>query len=115
VEGGDGLTHLGIEEISRKRGHVYLTNVYDLKTKHLGKGPMNGSQESRRERRNIQAMPELMLPFAFCGMRIPLESKSRRPRRLGTELSDRATHPTSRTPRVRPASLAAHHADPSFA
>jgi hypothetical protein len=50
IEGGDGLTHLGIEEISRKRGHVYLTNVYDLKTKHLGKGPMNGSQESRRER-----------------------------------------------------------------
>jgi hypothetical protein len=24
-----GVTHLGIDEISRKRGHVYVTNVYD--------------------------------------------------------------------------------------
>ena len=24
------ITHIGIDEISRKRGHVYLTNVYDL-------------------------------------------------------------------------------------
>lgn len=26
------VTHIGIEEISRQKGHVYLTNVYDLKT-----------------------------------------------------------------------------------
>ena len=26
----EGLTHIGIDEISRKRGHVYVTNVYDL-------------------------------------------------------------------------------------
>lgn len=26
------ITHIGIDEISRKKGHVYLTNVYDLKT-----------------------------------------------------------------------------------
>ncbi len=35
------LTHIGIDEISRKRGHVYVTNVYDLKSKRLvwsGKG-----------------------------------------------------------------------------
>ena len=31
----DGLTHIGIDEISRKRGHVYVTNVYDLKRKRL--------------------------------------------------------------------------------
>ena len=31
----DGLTHIGIDEISRKRGHVYVTNVYDLKRKCL--------------------------------------------------------------------------------
>ena len=31
----DGLTHIGIDEISRKRGHVYVTNVYDLKHKRL--------------------------------------------------------------------------------
>lgn len=31
----DGLTHIGIDEISRKRGHVYVTNVYDLRSKRL--------------------------------------------------------------------------------
>ncbi len=29
------LTVIGIDEISRKRGHQYLTNVYDLKTSTL--------------------------------------------------------------------------------
>ena len=29
------LTHVGIDEISRKRGHVYVTNVYDLIGKRL--------------------------------------------------------------------------------
>lgn len=29
------LTHIGIEEVSRKRGHVYVTNVYDLERKRL--------------------------------------------------------------------------------
>ncbi len=35
------LTQIGIDEISRKRRHVYVTNVYDLKSKRLvwsGKG-----------------------------------------------------------------------------
>lgn len=31
----DGVTHIGIDEISRKRGHVYVTNVYDLQRKRL--------------------------------------------------------------------------------
>jgi len=31
----EGLTHIGIDEISRKRGHVYVTNVYDLVNKRL--------------------------------------------------------------------------------
>lgn len=31
----DGVTHIGIDEISRKRGHVYVTNVYDLERKRL--------------------------------------------------------------------------------
>ena len=31
----DHLTHIGIDEISRKRGHVYGTNVYDLARKRL--------------------------------------------------------------------------------
>jgi transposase len=29
------VTHIGIDEISRKRGHVYVTNVYDLKRQRL--------------------------------------------------------------------------------
>ena len=31
----DDVTHIGIDEISRKRGHVYVTNVYDLVRKRL--------------------------------------------------------------------------------
>ena len=31
----DQVTHIGIDEISRKRGHVYVTNVYDLVHKRL--------------------------------------------------------------------------------
>ena len=31
----EGLTHIGIDEISRKRGLVYVTNVYDLRSKRL--------------------------------------------------------------------------------
>ncbi len=29
------ITHIGIDEISRKKGHVYLTNVYDIHSKTL--------------------------------------------------------------------------------
>ena len=29
------VTHIGIDEISRRKGHIYLTNVYDLKEKRL--------------------------------------------------------------------------------
>ena len=31
----NGITHIGIDEISRKKGQVYLTNVYDLRSKTL--------------------------------------------------------------------------------
>lgn len=30
-----GITHIGIDEISRRKGQVYLTNVYDLRSKTL--------------------------------------------------------------------------------
>ncbi len=30
-----GISHIGIDEISRKKGHVYLTNVYDLRSRTL--------------------------------------------------------------------------------
>jgi transposase len=30
-----GITHIGIDEIARRKGHNYLTNVYDLKTRKL--------------------------------------------------------------------------------
>ncbi len=38
------LTHIGIDEISRKRGHVYVTNVYDLRSKRL---VWSGEERSR--------------------------------------------------------------------
>ncbi len=31
----EDVTHIGIDEISRKRGHIYVTNVYDLARKRL--------------------------------------------------------------------------------
>ena len=31
----EGLSHIGVDEISRRRGHVYVTNVYDLQRKRL--------------------------------------------------------------------------------
>ena len=43
----DGLTHIGIDEVSRKRGHVYVTNVYDLKHKRLvWSGTLQGDPRS---------------------------------------------------------------------
>ncbi len=30
-----GITHIGIDEIARRKGHKYLTNVYDLDTRKL--------------------------------------------------------------------------------
>ena len=30
-----GVTYIGIDEISRKQGYVYVTNVYDLKHRRL--------------------------------------------------------------------------------
>ena len=41
----EGVTHIGIDEISRKRGHVYVTNVYDLVSQRL-----LWSGEERREK-----------------------------------------------------------------
>ena len=35
VETYAGVTHIGIDEISRKKGHVYHTNVYDLTKRRL--------------------------------------------------------------------------------
>jgi len=31
----DGVLYIGIDELSRRKGHVYVTNVYDLKEKRL--------------------------------------------------------------------------------
>lgn len=42
----DGVSHIGIDEISRKRGHVYVTNVYDLGGKRLLWSGEGRSQET---------------------------------------------------------------------
>jgi len=50
------VTHIGIDEISRKKGHVYVTNVYDLKSKRL-----LWSGEDRREA-TLEAFFEFLGP-----------------------------------------------------
>jgi transposase len=44
-----GITHIGIDEISRKKGHQYLTNVYDLQTKKLIWSGEGRSEETLRQ------------------------------------------------------------------
>ena len=53
------ITHIGIDEISRKRGHVYLTNVYDLE-----RGVLIWSGEGRTKA-TLEAF------FAFLGPATP--------------------------------------------
>lgn len=44
-----GITHIGIDELSRRKGHQYLTNVYDLKAKRLIWSGEGRSEETLRE------------------------------------------------------------------
>jgi transposase len=44
-----GITHIGIDEVSRRRGHTYLTNVYDLRAKRLIGSGEGRSEETLRE------------------------------------------------------------------
>ena len=44
-----GITHIGIDEISRRKGHKYITNVYDLKTKRLIWSGRGRNEETLRE------------------------------------------------------------------
>lgn len=44
-----GITHIGIDEIARRKGHKYLTNVYDLKTKKLIWSGEGRSQQTLRQ------------------------------------------------------------------
>lgn len=43
------ITHIGIDEISRRKGHVYVTNVYDLNSKRLIWSGEGRKQETLRE------------------------------------------------------------------
>lgn len=53
----EGLSHIGVDEISRRRGHVYVTNVYDPQRKRLIRSG---------EGRSKQTLEEF---FAFLGPR----------------------------------------------
>ena len=47
-----GVLYIGIDELSRRKGHVYVTNVYDLTTRKLlwsGEGRSQGSRFGLRE------------------------------------------------------------------
>jgi len=42
----DGVLYIGVDELSRQKGHVYVTNVYDLKEKRLIWSGEGRSQET---------------------------------------------------------------------
>lgn len=44
----DGVLYIGIDELSRQKGHVYVTNVYDLKEKRLLWSGEGRSQDTLR-------------------------------------------------------------------
>lgn len=44
----DGVLYIGIDELSRQKGHVYVTNVYDLKGKRLIWSGEGRSQDTLR-------------------------------------------------------------------
>jgi hypothetical protein len=48
------ITHIGIDEISRKKGQVYLTNVYDLRSKNL---IWSGVERAKDALRNFFQLP----------------------------------------------------------
>ena len=74
------LTHIGIDEISRKRGHVYVTNVYDLARKRLVWSGPGRTQEHppcvlRFPRPGAHRGPG-RASAATCGNRISMSSMS---------------------------------------
>lgn len=40
-----GVTHIGFDEIARKRGHVYTTNVYDLGQPNRRRPDLGGKRD----------------------------------------------------------------------
>ena len=74
------LTHIGIDEISRKRGHVYVTNVYDLARKRLVWSGPGRTQETPSMRSSISSARSAPRPWkasaATCGNRISMSSMS---------------------------------------
>ncbi len=43
------VLYIGIDEVSRRKGHVYVTNVYDLKEKRLLWSGEGRGQETLRQ------------------------------------------------------------------
>ena len=58
------LTHIGIDEISRKRGQVYVTNVYDLIAKRL---VWSGAGRSKDTYENKIYENKIRLDFPITG------------------------------------------------
>ncbi len=80
-----GVTHLGIDEISRKRGHVYVTNVYDLGRKWLlwsGEGRTRATLEAFFDFLGAPtARPPWRASAAISGSPTSTSSRRGRPRR----------------------------------
>jgi len=70
----DNVLYIGIDEISRKRGHVYHTQVYDLIQKRLlwsGEDRTSQTLEAFRRLTPIQHGPKNIWTNGFGGLLIP--------------------------------------------
>ena len=79
----EGLTHIGIDEISRKRGHVYVTNVYDLERKRLvwsGEGRKQETLEAFFDYLGPEKTAALEGICATCGNPTSTSSRTVRPK-----------------------------------
>ena len=85
-----GVTHIGIDEISRKKGHVYVTNVYDLARKRLlrsGEGRSQATLAGFFEFLGPAAPERPKGSAATCGSPTSPSSGPGRPRRYSCSTS----------------------------
>ena len=67
-----GITHIGIDEIARRKGHKYLTNVYDLRTRKLIWSGEGRSEDTLRQFfKYIGAKTAHQLQGICCDMWMP--------------------------------------------
>jgi len=76
------VTHIGIDEISRKRGHVYVTNVYDLNSRRLLWSGEGRAKETLEGFFDWYTRKGSKASAATCGSLTPMSSRREPPRRF---------------------------------